>query len=65
MRFEALACCRVFPGKVVRIDTPWVLGDSPLHLEMRNGELLLTEPKTVTGYTRSRLGMEEPNQPFR
>jgi len=49
----------------VHIDAPCLLGDSPLHLEMRDGELLLAEPETVVGYTRSRLGMEEPNQPFR
>ena len=63
--FEALACSWFFPGKVVHIDAPCLLGDSPLHLEMRDGELLLAEPETVVGYTRSRLGMEEPNQPFR
>ena len=63
--FEALACCWLFPGQLVEIDAPCLLRDKPIHLEMRDGELLLIEPETVVGYTRSRLGMDEPNQPFR
>jgi hypothetical protein len=63
--FGALGCCWLFPGKVVHIDASCLLGDAPLLLEMRDGELLLAKPETVVGYTRSRLGMKEPNWPFR
>lgn len=63
--FEALACCWMFPGETVSIDAPCLLGEEPLHLEMKDGQLLLSEPATIVGYTRSRLGMQEPDQPFR
>ncbi|GIT68426.1 MAG: hypothetical protein Ct9H300mP26_1130 [Acidimicrobiales bacterium] len=44
---------------------PCLLGDGSLHLKMKDGELVLVDPETIVGYTRSRLGMEEPDQPFR
>ena len=63
--FEALACSWMFPGEIVDIKAPCLLGDDSLHLKMKDGELVLVDPETIVGYTRSRLGMEEPDQPFR
>ena len=55
----------MFPGEIVDINAPCLLGDDSLHLKMKDGELVLVDPETIVGYTRSRLGMEEPDQPFR
>ncbi len=63
--FEALACSWMFPGQEVEINAPCLLGDDPLSLKMKDGELVLVNPGTIVGYSRSRLGMQEPDQPFR
>lgn len=47
--FEALACCWMFPRETVSIDAPCLLGEEPLHIEMKDGDLLLAEPATVVG----------------
>ena len=56
MWFRSAGVLLTFPAQVVRIDAPCLLGDAPLHLETRDGELFLAEPETGVGYTRSRLG---------
>ncbi|MCP3855612.1 MAG: hypothetical protein GY745_15080 [Actinomycetia bacterium] len=63
--FEALACGWLFPGKTVRVDAPCLVGDDPLRVEMRDGELLLVDPDTIVGYTRSPVGGDAANRPFR
>lgn len=63
--FEALACGWLFPGQTLRIDAPSLLGDDPIAIEMRDGELLLVEPDTIVGYTRSPVGGDAANRPFR
>ncbi|MBV29049.1 MAG: hypothetical protein CL504_00290 [Actinobacteria bacterium] len=63
--FEALACRWLFPGKTVRIDAPCLLGGEPLTIEMKDEEILLVDPNTIVGYTRSPVGGEAANRPFR
>ena len=63
--FEALACGWLFPGQTLRIDAPSLLGDDPMAIEMRDGELLMVEPDTIVGYTRSPVGGDAANRPFR
>ena len=63
--FEALACRWLFAGKTVRVDAPCLLGDEPLVIEMRDEEILSTSPNTIVGYTRSAVGGDAANRPFR
>ncbi len=53
MWFRRTGMLLAFPRQVVHIDALCLLGDAPQHLEMRDGELLLAEPETIVGYTRS------------
>jgi len=63
--FEALACRWLFPGKTVRIEAPCLLGGEPLTIEMKDEEILLVDPDTIVGYTRSPVGGDAANRPFR
>ena len=48
--FEVLALSWVFPGRTVRVDAPCLDCGEPLHLAMRDGKLLETEPPGLVGY---------------
>ncbi|MFT5531242.1 MAG: hypothetical protein ACI91O_001262 [Candidatus Poriferisodalaceae bacterium] len=63
--FEALAIRWLVPGKTVRIDAPCLLGGEPLSIEMRDEEILVMSPDTIVGYTRSPVGGDAANRPFR
>lgn len=63
--FEALACRWLFPGRTVRVDAPCLLGDEPFSIEMRDEEILSVSPETMVGYTRSPVGGDAANRPFR
>lgn len=63
--FEALACRWLFPGRTVTVDAPCLLGDEPLRIEMRDDEITSIDPPTMVGYTRSPVGGDAANRPFR
>ena len=63
--FEALAVRWLFAGKTVTVEAPCLLGDEPLRIEMRDEEILSVEPPTMVGYTRSQVGGDAANRPFR
>ncbi|WP_428118397.1 organomercurial lyase [Candidatus Poriferisodalis sp.] len=63
--FEALAVRWLFPGKTVTVEAPCLVGDEPLRIEMRDEEILSIEPATMVGYTRSQVGGDAANRPFR
>ena len=48
--FEVLAVSWLFPGRTVRVDAPCLDCGEPLHVTMRDGELLEAEPKGLVGY---------------
>ena len=48
--FESLAVCWLFPGKVVTIEAPCLDCGAPVHLEMKDGALLKTDPEEICGY---------------
>jgi hypothetical protein len=48
--FESLAVCWLFPGKLVEIDAPCLDCGSPVHVEMRDGVVVKTNPQGVMGY---------------
>ncbi|RLB14481.1 MAG: hypothetical protein DRG82_13710 [Deltaproteobacteria bacterium] len=45
-----MAVSWLFPGKLVQIDTPCLDCGEPIHVEMRDGELLRCNPASVIGY---------------
>ena len=63
--FEALACRWLFPGSTVVVDAPCLIGDEPLQIECRDDEILAISPSTMVGYTRSPVGGDAANRPFR
>ncbi len=63
--FEALAVRWLFPGQTVTVTAPCLVGDEPLRIEMRDDEVLSVEPSTMVGYTRSQVGGDAANRPFR
>lgn len=63
--FEALAVRWLFPGQTVVVDAPCLLGDEPIRIEMRDEDILLVDPDTTVGYTRSPVGGDAANRPFR
>ncbi|WP_423921353.1 organomercurial lyase [Candidatus Poriferisodalis sp.] len=63
--FEALACRWLFGGRTVTVDAPCLLGGEPLRIEMRDEEILAIDPPTMVGYTRSPVGGDAANRPFR
>ena len=63
--FEALACRWLFPGRTVTVDAPCLLGGEPLRIEMRDEEITSVDPPTMVGYTRSPVGGDAANRPFR
>jgi hypothetical protein len=40
----------LYPGKVVRIDTPCLDCGSSIRVEMKDGSILKEEPKGIMGY---------------
>jgi hypothetical protein len=48
--FESLAVCWLFPGKLVQIDAPCLDCGSTVHVEMRDGVVLKTNPEGIMGY---------------
>ena len=63
--FEALACRWLFPGRSVTVDAPCLLGGEPLRIEMHDEEITLIDPPSMVGYTRSPVGGDAANRPFR
>ena len=63
--FEALACRWLFPGQLVTVDFPCLLGGEPLRIEMRDEEITSIDPPTMVGYTRSMVGGDAASRPFR
>ncbi len=63
--FEALACRWLFPGRTVTVDAPCLLGDDALRVVMRDDEILSVSPESMVGYTRSPVGGDAANRPFR
>ncbi|RLB40452.1 MAG: hypothetical protein DRH20_01350 [Deltaproteobacteria bacterium] len=45
-----MAVCRLFPGKVVQIDTPCLDCGEPIQVRMRDGELVGADPDGIIGY---------------
>lgn len=45
-----LAVCWLFPGKTVQIDFPCLDCGLPIHVEMKDGDLLVAEPEEIAGY---------------
>jgi Alkylmercury lyase len=48
--FESLAVCWLFPGKLVQINAPCLDCGSPVQVEIRDGDIVKTEPKGIMGY---------------
>ncbi len=63
--FEALACRWLFGGRTVTVDAPCLLGGEPLRIEMRDEEITSVDPPTMVGYTRSPVGGDAANRPYR
>ncbi len=63
--FEALACRWLFPGRNVTVDAACLLGGEPLRIEMRDEDITMIDPPTMVGYTRSPVGGDAANRPFR
>ena len=63
--FEALAVRWLFPGQTVTVEAPCLLGDEPLRIEMQDEEILSVEPAAMVGYSRSPVGGDAANRPFR
>ena len=55
----------LFPGKTIRVEAPCLDCGEPMVVEMRDEEILLVDPDTVVGYTRSPVGGDAANRPFR
>jgi hypothetical protein len=58
--FEALAIRWLFPGKLVRVDTPCLDCGEPMALEFRDQNVLLVDPPEMVGYTGAPLGDLRP-----
>ena len=63
--FEALACRWLFPGRTVTVDAPCLLGDDAIRIEMLDEDILSVTPSTTVGYTRSMVGGDAADRPFR
>ena len=46
----------LFPGKTVRIDAPCLDCGDPLHVVMRDEDVLEVEPASMVGYSYSQVG---------
>jgi hypothetical protein len=55
----------LFPGSTIRVDAPCLDCGEPLVVELRDEELLTTEPDTMVGYTSAEVGGEAATRPFR
>ncbi|MCP3989345.1 MAG: hypothetical protein GY724_09740 [Actinomycetia bacterium] len=55
----------LFPGSLIRVDAPCLDCGEPLVIEMRDEEILTTEPAEMVGYTSSEVGGEASTRPFR
>ncbi len=47
---ESLAVCWLFPGKTVLIDCPCLDCGEPIHLEIRDGEVLVGDSGSIVAY---------------
>jgi hypothetical protein len=63
--FEALACRWLFKGRLVRVDAPCLLTGEAMWLEMRDEDILSASHEGMVGYTRSPVGGDAANRPFR
>lgn len=55
----------LYPGSTVRMEAPCLDCGDPLVVEMRDDEILVVEPDTMVGYTRSPVGGDAASRPFR
>ncbi len=53
------------PGSLIRVEAPCLDCGEPLIIEMRDEEILLVEPDTIVGYSRSPVGGDAASRPFR
>lgn len=53
------------PRSTVRMEAPCLDCGEPLVVELRDDEILVVEPDTMVGYTRSPVGGDAASRPFR
>lgn len=55
----------LFPGRTVRIDAPCLDCGEPLTVELRDEDIMVVDPPSMVGYTRSPVGGAADTRPFR
>jgi len=55
----------LFPGRTIRVDAPCLDCAEPIRIEMRDDEIVSIDPPGAVGYTRSPVGGDAANRPFR
>jgi hypothetical protein len=63
--FESLAVRWMFPGRVIRVDAPCLDCGEPISLEMRDEQLLSTDPDGIVGYAWGSVGGALHDRPLR
>lgn len=49
----------------MRVEAPCLDCGEPMVIELRDEEIVLVEPATIVGYTRSPVGGDAASRPFR
>ncbi|RJP14353.1 MAG: hypothetical protein C4520_21630 [Candidatus Abyssobacteria bacterium SURF_5] len=45
-----MAVCWLFPGKIINIDSPCLDCGEPIHVEVKDGQILKKQPEEIIGH---------------
>lgn len=62
---EATAIRWLMPGSTIRIDASCLCCGDPIVVELRDEEIVTTDPDEIVGYTSAEVGGEPSSRPFR